>query len=129
MKTTLTTPDFAHYPDQWHFSPVLDTGTFVFFSGMTGVRADGSVASDPEEQIRDVFVFLAANLKVAGLSFDDMVEMTSYHVGLREHLAAFTKVKDEYVSAPYPAWTAIGVSELITEGTIIEVRIIAKRPD
>lgn len=129
MKTTLTTPDFAHYPDQWHFSPVLDTGAFVFFSGMTGVRADGSVASDPEEQIRDVFVFLAANLKVAGLSFDDMVEMTSYHVGLREHLAAFTKVKDEYVSAPYPAWTAIGVSELITEGTIIEVRIIAKRPD
>ncbi len=129
MKTTLTTPDFAHYPDQWHFSPVLDTGAFLFFSGMTGVRADGSVASDPEEQIRDVFAFLADNLEVAGLSFDDVVEMTSYHVGLREHLAAFVKVKDAYVSAPYPAWTAIGVSELITEGTIIEVRIIAKRPD
>ena len=129
MKTTLTTPDFAHYPDQWHLSPVLDSGAFLFFSGMTGVRADGSVASDPEEQIRDVFVFLAANLEVAGLSFDDVVELTSYHVGLREHLTAFIKVKDAYVSAPYPAWTAIGVSELITEGTIIEVRIIAKRPD
>ncbi len=129
MKTTLTTPDFAHYPDQWHFSPVLDTGAFVFFSGVTGVRADGSVASDPEEQIGDVFAFLADNLEVAGLSFDDVVEMTSYHVGLREHLAAFIKVKDAHVSAPYPAWTAIGVSELITEGTIIEVRIIAKRPD
>ena len=129
MKTALTTPDFAHFPDQWHLSPVLDTGAFVFFSGMTGVRADGSLASDPEEQIRDVFAFLAANLEVAGLSFDDVVELTSYHVGLREHLAAFIKVKDAYVSPPYPAWTAIGVSELITEGTIVEVRIIAKRPD
>ena len=129
MKKTLTTPDFARFPDQWHLSPVLDTGAFVFFSGMTGVRADGSLASDPEEQIRDVFAFLAANLEVAGLSFDDVVELTSYHVGLRAHLAAFIKVKDAYVSPPYPAWTAIGVSELITEGTIVEVRIIAKRPD
>ena len=129
MKKTLTAPDFAHFPDQWHLSPVLDTGAFVFFSGMTGVRADGSLASDPEEQIRDVFAFLAANLEVAGLSFDDVVELTSYHVGLRAHLAAFIKVKDAYVSPPYPAWTAIGVSELITEGTIVEVRIIAKRPD
>jgi len=35
-------------------------------------------------------------------------------------------VKDEYVSSPYPAWTAIGVTELITEGTIVEVRVIAR---
>jgi hypothetical protein len=38
------------------------------------------------------------------------------------------KVKDEYVGAPYPAWTAIGVSQLITEGTIVEIRLIARRP-
>jgi enamine deaminase RidA (YjgF/YER057c/UK114 family) len=27
----------------------------------------------------------------------------------------------------YPAWTAIGVTELITEGTLLEIRVIAKR--
>ena len=53
--------------------------------------------------------------------------MTSYHVDLRRHLALFVKVKDEYVTAPYPAWTAIGVTELITEGTLIEIRVIARR--
>jgi enamine deaminase RidA (YjgF/YER057c/UK114 family) len=37
------------------------------------------------------------------------------------------KVKDEYVTAPYPAWTAIGVSDLITPGTTVEVRLIARR--
>lgn len=53
--------------------------------------------------------------------------MTTYHMGLREHLDAFIKVKDEFVSEPYPAWTAIGVTELITEGTLVEIRVIAKR--
>jgi len=53
--------------------------------------------------------------------------MTTYHVGLREHLDTFIKVKDEFISEPYPAWTAIGVTELITLGTLIEVRVIAKR--
>ena len=127
MKKSLATPDFAHYPRDWHLSPVLDTGDFVFFSGITGVHADGRLASDPETQIRDTFAFLKANLEVAGLTFDHVVEMTSYHVGLRQHLDAFVRVKDEHIAAPYPAWTAIGVTELITEGTIIEIRVIARR--
>jgi enamine deaminase RidA (YjgF/YER057c/UK114 family) len=42
-------------------------------------------------------------------------------------LNTFIKVKDEFVGMPYPAWTAIGVTELITEGTLLEIRIIAKR--
>lgn len=127
MKKPLAPPAFAHFIEDWHFSPVLDTGEFVFFSGITGAHADLSVAADPETQIRDVFEFLAQHLAVAGLSSDDVVEMTSYHVGLREHLPLFIKVKDMFVTAPYPAWTAIGVSELITEGTIVEIRAIARR--
>jgi enamine deaminase RidA (YjgF/YER057c/UK114 family) len=128
MKSTLSPPAFSHFIDDWHFSPVLDTGDFVFLSGATGARPDLTVAADPETQVRDAFEFLKQHLAVAGLTFDDVVEMTTYHVGLREHLSVFMKVKDEYVAAPYPAWTAIGVSQLITEGTIVEIRLIARRP-
>ena len=127
MKRTMTTPEFAHYPGEWHLSPVLDTGEFVFFSGITGTHPNLSVASDPIAQFRDTFRFLLANLRIAGLSFEHIVEMTSYHVGLRRHLNAFVTVKDEFISEPYPAWTAIGVTELITEGTLVEIRAIAKR--
>ena len=127
MKRTLTTAEFANYPDDWHFSPVLDTGDFIFLSGVTGTRTDGSVAEDAETQFRDAFGFLNDYLAVAGLTFDDVVEMTSYHVHLRRHLKAFIKVKDEFVRSPYPAWTAIGVAELITEGTLAEIRVIARR--
>src|SRR5262245_20818657 len=127
MKSTLSPPAFSHFVDDWHFSPVLDAGEFVFFSGVTGARPDLTVAADPETQIRDAFGFLNDHLAAAHLGFGDVVEMTSYHVDLRTHLSVFMKVKDEYVNAPYPAWTAIGVSQLITEGTIVEIRLIARR--
>ena len=127
MKKSLSPPEFAHYLDEWHFSPALDTGDFVFLSGVTGCRADGSVAEDPETQFRDAFGFVLSTLEAAGLTFDDVVEMTTYHVNLRRHLADFMKVKDEFVAPPYPAWTAIGVTELISEGSLVEIRVIARR--
>ena len=127
MKRTVAAPEFAHYSREWHLSPALDTGDFIFFSGETGCRQDYTVSPDPEQQFRDAFTFLRANLAAAGLKFENVVEMTTYHVDLRKHLPTFIKVKDEYVSAPYPAWTAIGVTELITEGTLLEIRIIARR--
>src|SRR5262245_6251521 len=122
MKASLAPPAFAHFIEDWHLSPVLDTREFVFLSGVTGAGGDLTVAADPETQIRDTFQFAQEHLKAAHLTFDDVVEMTTYHVDLREHLATFMRVKDAYIAAPYPAWTAIGVTELITEGTIIEIR-------
>ena len=109
MKKVIFAPAFEHFVDRWHLSPALDTGEFVFFSGITGCRPNHTVASDPEQQFREAFQFLGDTLTAAGLSFEDIVEMTTYHIDLREHLSAFVRVKDEYIRAPYPAWSAIGV--------------------
>jgi enamine deaminase RidA (YjgF/YER057c/UK114 family) len=127
MRKILVPHEFSNIPDQWHFAPIVDTGEFFFFSGITGVHPNGSVSGDPETQFRDTFRFVAMHLATAGLQFDDLVEMTTYHVALRKHLTTFIKVKDEYIKAPYPAWTAIGITELITEGALAEIRIIAQR--
>jgi enamine deaminase RidA (YjgF/YER057c/UK114 family) len=127
MKNVIATKEFSHFVRDWRLSPGIDTGDFVFFSGVTGTHPDLSVAADPEQQFRDVFQFARLNLEAAGLSFDDVVEMTTYHVGLRAHLDAFIRVKNEFVHEPYPAWTAIGITELITEGTLVEIRMIALR--
>ena len=127
MKEVIVAKQFACFLKDWQFSPGIDTGDFVFFSGITGARPDLSVAPDPEQQFRETFEFVRLNLVAAGLEFDDIVEMTTYHVGLRDHLDVFMKVKAEFIFEPYPAWSAIGVSELITEGTLVEIRIIACR--
>jgi enamine deaminase RidA (YjgF/YER057c/UK114 family) len=127
MRKVLVAREFPHYVEQWHFAPVLDTGDFAFLSGITGVRPDLSVSDDPETQFRDTFRFVAMHLDAAGLDFDHVAEMTTYHVGLRKHLKTFVKVKDEFIKTPYPTWTALGVAELITKGTLLEIRLIAKR--
>jgi enamine deaminase RidA (YjgF/YER057c/UK114 family) len=76
VKRTLTTPEFANYPGDWHLSPILDTGEFVFFSGITGTHPNLSIASDPTAQFRDTFKFLLANLRFAGLGFEHVVDTT-----------------------------------------------------
>ena len=54
--------------------------------------------------------------------------MTSYHVALQDHISIFRDIRDSYVSVPYPAWTAIEVVGFVTPGTLVELRIIARRP-
>ncbi len=72
--------------------------------------------------------FHGAGTLVAGnLNWTDIVKMTTYHVDLRKHLDTFVKVKDAFISAPYPAWSCIGTTELITEGTLVDIRIICQR--
>ena len=72
-------------------------------------------------------LFVAMHLDAAGLDLGHVVEMTTYDVGLRKHLKTLIKVKDEFIKPPYPAWTAVGVTEPITEGVLLEIRVIAKR--
>ena len=127
MRKLFVAKKFSTYPEEWHFAPVLDTGNFAFLSGITGVHPDQSISADPETQMRDTFRFVGMHFTAAELNFDHVVEMTSYHVGLREHLKTFIQVKDEFINAPYPAWTAVGIAELITAGSLHEIRIIAKR--
>jgi enamine deaminase RidA (YjgF/YER057c/UK114 family) len=127
VRKVIIAPEFASYPQDWHFSPGVDTGAFVFFSGITGVRPDKTVADVPSVQFRDAFRFAEMHLEAAGVGFEHIVDLTTYHVDLRRHLADFVAVKDEFIKEPFPTWTAVGVSELITPGTLLELRIVAKR--
>jgi enamine deaminase RidA (YjgF/YER057c/UK114 family) len=36
------------------------------------------------------------------------------------------KVKDHYMKAPYPSWTAIGITELAFPGGLVEIKVIAR---
>ena len=127
MKKPIIPKAFAHYYNDFHFAPAVEEKGFVFCSGATGTRPDRSISSDATTQFRDAFKTVELYLKEAGLTFDDVVEMTTYHVNLREHFEVFQAVKDEFVKEPYPAWSAIGVSEFITEGALVEIRVIASR--
>lgn len=88
---------------------------------------------DLEEQFRQAFEKIDAVLREAGLDFGSIVEMTTYHVGLRAHFDTFCKVHSNYVSEPFPAWTAVEVAGLRREGAVVEIKVVAaielSRPD
>ncbi|MEM7056523.1 MAG: RidA family protein [Pseudomonadota bacterium] len=107
-------------------SPGVVSGGHVFLTGMTGSRADGSMPSDLTEQFRHAFEKIGSVLREAGLGFDAIVEMTSYHVGLRGHFDTFNKIRSEYVTEPFPAWTAVEVAGLRREGAVVEIRVVAQ---
>ncbi len=128
VATPIIPPDMQGYYDDWRMSPGLSCSGFVFLTGFTGVAPSGELSSDPEQQIRQAFSQVASVLEEGGMDFGHVVEMTSYHVGLREHLDLFKSIRAEFVQEPYPAWTAIEVAGFVSEGTIVEIRVIARQP-
>ena len=80
---------------------------------------------DEEVQFRGAFEKIGLVLREAGLTFESVVEMTTYHVGLRRHFDLFNAVRLEYCREPFPAWTAVEVAGLRREGAVVEIRVIA----
>jgi len=112
--------------DRFHFAAAVRTGDLLSCSGQIGVDDHGAAIADPEEQFTAAFEGVAAVLDEAGGSWADVFEMTTFHVGLHDHLATFMAVRDRFVSEPWPAWTAIGCSELAVPGGLVEVRVQAR---
>jgi enamine deaminase RidA (YjgF/YER057c/UK114 family) len=110
---------------QMKLSPGVLSGHHVFLTGMTGSRADGTMPETLEDQFRQAFDKIDAVLREAQVDCSSIVEMTSYHIGLRDHFDLFCKVRSEYVSDPFPAWTALEVAGLRREGAAVEIRVVA----
>jgi enamine deaminase RidA (YjgF/YER057c/UK114 family) len=106
-------------------SPGVYSNGHLFVTGMTGSNADGSMPQSEEAQFHRAFEKIGAVLSAGGLDYGDIVEMTTFHVGLRDHFDAFNRIKGTYLVAPYPAWTAIEVAALRREGAVVEIRVIA----
>ena len=118
-------PAFRAAAEQSKMSPGILSGNHLFLTGVTGSGPEGQMAADPETQFRAAFEKIDAVLAEAGLTFAAVVEMTSYHVGLRDHFELFDTVRLDYVREPYPAWTAVEAGGLRREGALVEIRVIA----
>lgn len=115
--------------EKLRYAPAVRVGEVVHVSGVIGTHADGSVDDDPAGQFGQAFSKLADVLAAAGCTPADVVEMTTFHVGLQQHMRAFMAAKREAMAGPpHPAWTAIGVVELAVPGGLVEIRATAHRP-
>jgi enamine deaminase RidA (YjgF/YER057c/UK114 family) len=108
-------------------SPGILSAEHLFVTGMTGSDASGTMPEDAATQFHNAFGKIGLVLTEAGLDFSSIVEMTSYHIGIRNHFDLFNEVRRHYVHAPFPAWTAVGVAELRRPGALVEIRVIAHK--
>ncbi len=112
--------------ENFHFAHAARANGLLLCSGQIGSGTNG-IPESAEEEFRNAWKSVGKVLQAAGLDYADIIEITSYHVGLKANLQAFMQVKDEFVKEPYPAWTAIGVSELAVDGARVEVRVVANQ--
>jgi enamine deaminase RidA (YjgF/YER057c/UK114 family) len=110
--------------EDWGFSDAVVTGDTIYLSGVVvGVR-EGEI--DLRLGYTRAFERISAILRNAGATWDDVVEITSFHTDLTTQMPAMVAVKRNYVKSPFPAWTAIQVSRLIPTNGITEIKIVAK---
>ena len=81
--------------------------------------------ADPTTQFHGAFDKVAAVLAEAGLPLSAIAEMTSYHIGLRDHFETFDRIRLDLFAPPAPAWTAVEVAGLRRPGALVEIRVVA----
>ena len=126
-KKIIRPADMESYYEEWGFSPAVEYQGLIFVSGCTGTKKGGIVPEGIIAQTEVAFLKIKNSLDAAGVTFSDIIEMTTYHVGLSDHFDEFRRIKDQFIPAPFPAWTAIGVCELASAGALVEVRVIAAK--
>jgi len=122
--------------DEMRYAAVRRVGDMVYLSGVIVNRraGEGNDVAAFKLQARRALERLRRNLEAAGSDFQHVVMINSFHVwngpnfaGTRdEQFGAFESVIGEFMQAPYPAWTAVGTSGLLSDGGIVEVQLIAK---
>ncbi len=117
-------PNALKMRESWGFSDAIVVGDTVYVSGVVAAQKVGD--ANLEAAYTRAFERLTAILKRAGASWDDVVDMTSFHTDLKTQMPAIVAVKNKYVRAPFPAWTAVQIVRLIPDDGITEIKLVAK---
>jgi enamine deaminase RidA (YjgF/YER057c/UK114 family) len=110
------------------YSAAIRSGDLLFVSGQVGSRSDGTAEPDFGRQVELAFDNLRATLQAGGCTFDDIVDVTTFHTDPENQFETIMAVKNRiFSSPPYPNWTAIGVNWLA--GFDFEIKVIARIPE
>ena len=99
----------------------------LFVAGQIALDENGDVVGegDFEAQTRQVFTNMGRVLELAGMSFENLVQVGGFLTDIGQ-LPTYARVRDEFVntSAP-PASTTIEVTSLALPELLVEVNAIA----
>ena len=126
---SVVTPSGKFAYDRMHFSQATSSGGFLFLSGVIGTGEKGKLPAEQSEEFHNAWKSIGEILAEVNADYGDIVECTTYHVDINSHIGEFSAIREEYISDPWPAWTAIGITELLVPGAHVEIRVTVKIPD
>ena len=111
--------------DYGYADAVVSNGV-VYMSGLPVYLASGE--TDLDKAFTRAFETLGKTLVRAGVTWDDVVQLTSVHTDVNAQIDTMVKVKNRYMTGKAPAWTAVGTNGLLQPGGIAEITLIAHIP-
>jgi enamine deaminase RidA (YjgF/YER057c/UK114 family) len=122
IRTNVVPQEMELIKERFHYNPgVKATGPLLFIAGQVGRDQNLNVVEGKAVQ---AFENVKTVLAAAGATFDDVVDMVTYHTDMRD-LQLFMSIKDRYYTGEYPAWTGIGVTSLAMPGLMVEIKCVA----
>ncbi len=114
------------FQQQYGYADAVVSNGVVYLSGVPAFHAPGE--SDMDKAFTRAFEAMGKILARAGVSWDDVVQLTSVHTDVNAQIDAMVKVKNRYMTGKAPAWTAVGTNGLLQPGGIAEITLVAHVP-
>lgn len=102
------------------YSAAVKVGNTLIVSGVAG----GDLGITLEDKARKAFLTIKRILEYTGSGLYDVVEIVSYHKNMADFYC-FATVKSEFFKANYPAWTAVGTTDLVNPDAEFEIKVTA----
>ena len=115
-------------------------GDFIFVSGTSSRRPDNSIAGvdiidemgtkrlNAETQTREVLQNIDSNLQKIGASIKDVVDLTSFLVNMND-FAGYNKAYAEFFDKETgPTRTTVAVHQLPHPDLVVEIKVMAYKP-
>lgn len=111
------------------YSQAIEANGFLFVSGQGASEPETRevVSDDIREQTEQTFENITAILTEAGGSLDDVVKVTVFLTDMDTY-DTVNEVYAEYMDEPFPARSAVEVSDLPVEQGV-EIEVLAVAPD
>ena len=110
------------------YSQAIRAGSTVYLSGQIGLDpVTMQVVEGIDAQVHRVLRNLQAVAAAADATLDDAVKLTVFLTDLA-HFARLNEIMPQYLKQPYPARSAVGVSQL-PRGALVEIEAILVRSE
>jgi 2-iminobutanoate/2-iminopropanoate deaminase len=124
MKQAHSTDDAPSAPA--FLSQAISAGGFIFVAGQVHSTSDGQIIEgSTKEKLDQIMKNIAAVLKSAGATINDVVKATIYVTDMAQ-MPEINETYPTYFQEPYPAREAVCVKQLPL-GATIEISVIAAK--